>query len=385
MPRETAARTGPGGAPLAFRVEARDGDARAGSLVTRRGAVSTPAFMPVGTSGAVKGLFPDEVQAAGAGIVLANTYHLHVRPGEETVAALGGLHAFSGWDGPMLTDSGGYQVYSLARLRTIDDGGVTFRDHVEGTARRLTPESSIAIQERLGADVMMALDDCTPAPLERDAAREAMERTAAWLPRNLAARRDPGAALFGIVQGGAFDDLRDESLARTLEHEFDGVALGGVSVGEGRDAIRHVVARSGPRFPADRPRYLMGMGRPEDIVHAVAAGFDMFDCVLPTRHGRTAQLFTWDGVLNMKNAAHREDGRPVDETCPCPACGRFSRGLLRHLYQAGDMLAPRAGTVHNLWFYFALVGRLRAAIAEGRFEAESASILERLGRGRAPA
>ncbi|MBP7146149.1 MAG: tRNA guanosine(34) transglycosylase Tgt [Acidobacteria bacterium] len=356
-------------AALAFEVTATDGTARAGVLRTRRGAVATPAFMPVGTAGSVKGLLPDEVRALGAEIILANTYHLHVRPGEELVSRLGGLHRFCGWSGPILTDSGGYQVFSLARRRTIDDDGVTFLDHVEGLPRRLTPETSIAIQERLGSDIMMALDDCTGAPGERGAAERAMRRTADWLPRNLAARRDPGAALFGIVQGGLFDDLREESLARTSAMQFDGIALGGVSVGESGEEVARIVATFGPRLPVGRPRYLMGMGRPEDLVAAVGAGFDMFDCVLPTRHGRTAQLFTSGGPLNMRNARHRDDPRPPDPRCGCVVCATFSRAYLRHLYCSGEMLGPRAGTIHNLFYYLGLMREMRTAIAEGRFPA----------------
>ncbi|MCU0223205.1 MAG: tRNA guanosine(34) transglycosylase Tgt [Acidobacteria bacterium] len=369
-------------AAVTLTIHATDGAARTGTLATRRGPVATPAFMPVGTAGSVKGLMPGEVRELGAEIVLANTYHLHVRPGEALVRQLGGLHAFSGWEGPILTDSGGYQVFSLARRRTIDDDGVTFLDHVEGSPRRLTPESSIAIQQALGSDVMMALDDCTGAPGEREAAARAMERTRRWLARNLAARTDPGAALFGIVQGGTFDDLREESLAATAAEGFDGVALGGVSVGEGRAEVRRIVATFGPRLPAGRPRYLMGMGRPEDLVEAVASGFDMFDCVLPTRHGRTAQLFTSRGLVNVRNARYRDEAGPADPECGCPVCRRFSLAYLRHLYTAGEMLGPRAGTVHNLWFYLDLMRRMREAIAAGSFAAFRAAVLARLDEGR---
>jgi len=364
---------------LSLVIRATDGFARSGTLATRRGPVATPAFMPVGTAGSVKGMMPGEVRELGAEIVLANTYHLHVRPGEALVRRLGGLHVFSGWDGPILTDSGGYQVFSLARRRTIDDDGVTFLDHVECSPRRLTPESSIAIQEALGSDIMMALDDCTGAPESRDEAARSMERTRRWLPRNRAARTDPGAALFGIVQGGIFDDLREESLAATAAEEFDGIALGGVSVGEGRSEVRRIVASFGPRLPADRPRYLMGMGRPEDLVEAVAAGFDLFDCVLPTRHGRTAQLFTARGLINVRNARYRDEATPPDPDCRCPVCQRFSLAYLRHLYTAGEMLGPRAGTVHNLWFYLDLMRRMREAIAAGGFDGFRAAFLARLG------
>ena len=368
-------------APIRLDVEARDGHARAGRLVTRRGVVETPVFMPVGTQGAVKGLLPDELHELGARIVLANTYHLHVRPGELLIRDLGGLHLFSGWAGPILTDSGGYQVYSLAKLRKLDESGVTFRDHVEGTERRLTPARSIEIQEDLGADIMMALDDCTGEPWDRDAAAAAMERTLSWLPRHGAARRDGSAALFGIVQGGVFEDLRAHSLERTVEQGLDGYALGGVSVGESRDDMKQVVESFGPRLPDDRPRYLMGMGRPSDLLDGVAAGFDMFDCVLPTRHGRTAQLFSSRGVVNIRNARHRADGRPVDEDCGCPVCRRLSRAYLRHLYLSGDMLGPRAGTIHNLWHYFTLMRRIREAILSGSFASFRRGVLAGLRAG----
>jgi len=369
------------GRPIAFEVLARDGEARRGRLTTRRGVVETPVFMPVGTCGSVKGTTPDELRAMGAGIVLANTYHLHVRPGEELVRKMGGVSRFAAWNGPVLTDSGGYQVFSLAARRTLDDDGATFQDHIEGTRRRLTPESSIAIQEALGAEIMMALDDCTGAPTERAAAERALDRTLRWLPRNLAARRDETAALFGIVQGGVFDDLRRRSLDETAALPCDGVALGGVSVGEGRDEVRRIVAEFGPRLPAERPRYLMGMGRPEDIVEAVAAGFDMFDCVLPTRHGRTAQLFTARGPLNMRNARFREDERPPDADCRCPVCAQFSRAYLRHLYTTGEMLGPRLGTLHNLWFYMELVRAMRGAIEAGTFETFRRDFHARLAEG----
>jgi queuine tRNA-ribosyltransferase len=323
--------------------------------------------MPVGTAASVKGLLPEEVRALGAEMVLANTYHLHVRPGEEVVRALGGLHAFSGWTGPVLTDSGGYQIFSMAELRTIDDEGVTFRDHKDGTTRRLTPELSIEIQQALGSDVMMALDDCTGHPTDPAAAAEALRRTTAWLDRNLRARRPAGAALFGIVQGGVFDDLREEGLAEVAARPFDGIALGGVSVGEAREEIRRVVATWGPRLPAERPRYLMGIGHPEDLVEAIAAGFDMFDCVVPTRHGRNAQLFTARGRLNMRNARFKSDPLPPDPGCPCPVCTRFSSAYLRHLYVANEMLAGRLGTVHNLHVTLSLMRRVREAIGAGRF------------------
>jgi queuine tRNA-ribosyltransferase len=330
--------------------------------------------MPVGTAGSVKGVLPWQLVELGADMVLANTYHLHLRPGEEVVRELGGIHGFTGWRGPVLTDSGGYQVFSHGERRTLDEDGVTFRDHLEGRARRLTPESAIRIQETLGADVMMPLDDCTGHPTEREPAAAAMERTLRWLPRNLKARTDASAAVFGIVQGGAFDDLRERSLAETVACDMDGYALGGVSVGEGREEIHRVVSHFGPVLPWDRPRYLMGVGLPEDILHAVCAGFDMFDCVVPTRHARNAQLFTSAGRINMRNARFRTDGDPVDPACGCPVCRTFSRGYLRHLYVAGEVLASVAGTLHNLWFYLDMMRRVREAIAAGRLGALAAEL-----------
>ncbi|MFN7965766.1 MAG: tRNA guanosine(34) transglycosylase Tgt [Acidobacteriota bacterium] len=366
---------------LQFELQATDGHARAGRLTTRRGIIQTPVFMPVGTAGTVKGMLPDETRALGASIVLANTYHLHVRPGEALVRELGGLHRFSGWSGPILTDSGGYQVFSLAARRKLDEDGVTFLDHVEGSRRRLTPEISIGIQEALGSDIMMALDDCTAEPESHDAAEDAMLRTLRWLPRNVAARSDASAALFGIVQGGVFEDLRERSLEATCAQPLDGIALGGVSVGESEENIRRVVEVWGPRLPSDRPRYLMGMGRPEDLVRAVGAGLDMFDCVLPTRHGRTAQLFTSRGTLNLRNARFRHDPRPPDPECGCTICQNFSRAYLRHLYTMGEMLGARAGTIHNLWFYLDLMRKLREAITSGTFAPFRAQFLARLAEG----
>ncbi len=366
---------------MEFTVEAQDGQARAGRLLTRRGAVATPAFMPVGTAGSVKGMLPQELRALGTDIILANTYHLHVRPGEDLIRRFGGVARFCGWDGPVLTDSGGYQVFSLAARRTIDDDGVVFQDHIEGARRRLTPEKSIEIQEALAADLMMPLDDCTGAPTDRDAAAAAMARTLRWLPRSLEARRDPGAALFGIVQGGIFEDLRQACLEAASATDCDGLALGGVSVGEGQEDVERIVARFGPRFPASRPRYLMGVGRPQDLVEAVAAGWDLFDCVLPTRHGRTAQLFTSRGVINMRNARHRDDPRPPDPQCDCLVCRTFSRAYLRHLYMSAELLAPRAGTLHNLHFYLKLMSDMRAAIAGGAFDEFRAGFHQRLAEG----
>lgn len=352
---------------LGFELLSREGAARRGRMRTRRGTVETPAFMPVGTGGSVKGLLPEEVRGLGASIVLANTYHLHLRPGERVVRRLGGLHAFSGWEGPILTDSGGYQVFSMASLRRIDEEGVSFRSHVDGSARRLTPASSVAIQETLGSDLMMAFDDCAADPRDRALVEGAVERTARWAEASLAARREESAALLGIVQGGTFEDLRRRSLEQITSLPFDAFAIGGVSVGEGTEEIRRVVALQAPHLPAGRPRYLMGVGTPEDLVESVAQGVDLFDCVMPTRHARTGQLFVRGGRLNIKNARFREDAGPIDESCACPVCARFSRGYLRHLFLTGEILGPRLNTIHNLYHYLELMARMRTAIEEGRF------------------
>jgi queuine tRNA-ribosyltransferase len=325
--------------------------------------------MPVGTAGSIKGLLPEEVRALGAELILANTYHLHLRPGEEVVRRLGGLHRFMGWEGPILTDSGGYQVFSMASIRSIDGDGVSFRSHLDGSTRRLTPAYAVEIQESLGSDLMMALDDCATHPRDRTLVEEAVDRTARWAERCLAARRDETAALLGIVQGGAFEDLRARSRKQITALPFDGFAIGGVSVGEGTADIRRVVASVTPELPVDRPRYLMGVGTPEDLIESVAAGVDLFDCVIPTRHARTGQLFTRGGRLNIKNARHRDDPAPLDSSCGCPVCGRFSRAYLRHLFTAGEILGPRLNAIHNLYHYLDLMARARRALEDGRFEA----------------
>jgi queuine tRNA-ribosyltransferase len=368
---------------LAFERLATEGEARRGRMETRRGPVDTPAFMPVGTGGSVKGLLPEEVRDLGASLVLANTYHLHLRPGEEVVRRLGGLHAFTGWEGPILTDSGGYQVFSMASLRTIDDEGVSFRSHVDGSARRLTPESSVSIQEALGSDLMMAFDECASDPRDRALVERAVERTARWAERSLAARGEKGVALLGIVQGGTFDDLRLRSLEQITSLPFDAFAIGGVSVGEGTEEIRRVVALQGPGLPADRPRYLMGVGTPDDLVECVARGVDLFDCVMPTRHARTGQLFVRGGRLNIKNARYREDPEPIDGSCSCPVCRRFSRGYLRHLFVTGEILGPRLNTIHNLYHYLDLMARMRHALEEGSFAAFLAGHRVERGAGEA--
>jgi len=373
---------GPGG-PFAFRVLARDPGtaARRGALTTPHGTVETPAFMPVGTAGAVKAMTPEEVEALGFEMILANTYHLALRPGEETVGRLGGLHRFMNWRHAILTDSGGFQVLSLADRRRITDDGVEFRSHLDGSLLMMTPERSMAIQERLGSDIAMAFDDCPPLPSERARIEAAVERTWRWAERCRAAFPRDGRALFGIVQGGDDEALRRRSAAAIASLPFDGMAIGGVSVGESVEISRSVVAMTAPLLPADRPRYLMGMGTPADLVEMVALGIDMFDCVLPTRNARNGCLFTATGRLQIKRAEFKDDPRPIDETCGCGACRSYSRAYLRHLYVAGEILALRLNTLHNLHHYAALMRSIREAIAAGRYATYRSEVLGRLRDG----
>ena len=352
---------------LGFTVEATDGNARLGRLETAHGTVRTPAFMPVGTQAAVKGLTVDTVRASGAEIVLSNTYHLMIRPGAERIARLGGLHRFMNWPGPILTDSGGFQVMSLAKLRTVQEDGVVFRAHTDGSRHHLTPAGAVAIQHALGSDITMVLDECTPYPASEDEAAEAMRRSMRWaafckeafVPR-------PGHGIFGIVQGGVFSDLRAESAAALVEIGFDGYAVGGLAVGEGQSRMLAVLDGLEGALPTERPRYLMGVGTPDDIVQAVRRGIDLFDCVLPTRSGRTARAYTAKGTLNMRNARHAEDPAPVDADCACPTCADYGRAYLHHLFRTGEMLGPILLSQHNLYFYQRLMADLRAAIADGR-------------------
>jgi len=363
---------------LAFEILARDGAARTGRLGTAHGWVETPAFMPVGTAATVKAMTPDGVRATGARIVLGNTYHLMLRPGAERIAALGGLHRFMNWPHAILTDSGGFQVMSLAALRKIGEEGVSFRSHLDGSAHLLTPERSVEIQHLLGADITMAFDECTPFPATREAVEASMELSMRWALRSRAAfTARPGHGIFGIVQGGVHGDLRLRSAARLVEIGFDGYAIGGLAIGEGQATTFAMVEASVPGLPADRPRYLMGVGKPGDIVGAVRRGVDLFDCVLPTRSGRTGQAFTRAGTLNLRNARHADDTAPLDPLCRCPACTGFSRAYLHHLTKAREILASMLLTTHNLTYYADLMADLRAAIAEGRLDrfvlAESAS------------
>ncbi|MFM7249067.1 MAG: tRNA guanosine(34) transglycosylase Tgt [Planctomycetaceae bacterium] len=353
--------------------EAASDGARAGTLVTPHGRVPTPLFMPVATAATVKGVDIGRVAGTGAGMVLANAYHLHLRPGEAVVEAAGGVAAFMGWNGPTLTDSGGFQVFSLARQVKVTEAGATFRSHIDGAPVELTPEASIAIQERIGADVAMQLDHVIALPAPRAAVEEAMRRSLRWAERCRAAHRRADQALFGIVQGGLDADLREESARRLGAMGFPGYAVGGLSVGEGPEAMLATLRATVPHLPADRPRYLMGVGRPVDLVGAIGAGVDMFDCVLPTRCGRNSLVFTFRGPVRLRNACHALDRRPLEEDCPCPAC-RHGRDYLRHLFLAGEMLGPVLASIHNLTFYQRLLARLREAIVAGRFAAEARAI-----------
>ena len=346
---------------------ARDGAARAGVLHTAHGAVATPVFMPVGTAGTVKAMTADAVRATGAGIVLGNTYHLMLRPGAARVEALGGLHRFMDWSGPILTDSGGFQIMSLGALRTLDADGVTFRSHLDGSRHRLTPEIAVGIQHQLDATITMVLDECTPFPATRDQARISMDLSMRWAARSRDAftARD-GYALFGIVQGGVYPELRTESAAALRAIGFDGYAIGGLAVGEGQASMFETLEAVVPALPASHPRYLMGVGTPDDLLGAVARGVDMFDCVMPTRAGRTGRAYTSLGVLNMRNACHAPDPGPIDPACACPACARHSRAYMHHLFRAGEMLGPMLLTWHNLTYYQDLMRGMRVAIGERR-------------------
>ena len=361
---------------LSLEVEARcpHSHARACRLTTPRGTVRTPFFMPVGTRGTVKGLDPRTLAELGSQVVLANTYHLHLRPGEDVVRELGGLHRFMAWDGPILTDSGGYQVFSLGHIAQVDDAGVRFKSIVDGSMVELSPERATDVQLALGADWIMAFDQCPATPLDRGPVEEATARTHRWLDRCVARWRERGAAetgslLFGIVQGGAFEELRHASVEHALSHDLPGYAVGGVSVGEHRDAMRTAVEASAPRLPEDRPRYLMGVGMPLDMVDAVMCGIDMFDCVTPTRHGRTHQAFTTRGRINVRNRRWQRDPEPLDPECGCPTCARFSRGYLRHLCTTGEMLGPILLTAHNLWLFHRLLADVRVAVEAGTLPA----------------
>jgi queuine tRNA-ribosyltransferase len=365
-----------------FTVHATDGRARTGTLVMRRGEIRTPAFMPVGTAATVKAMKPVDVRASGADIILGNTYHLMLRPGAERVARLGGLHAFMGWARPILTDSGGYQVMSLSDLTKVTEEGVAFKSHLDGSRHMLSPERSMEIQRLLGSDIVMAFDQLVPTTASRDEQAAAMERSMRWARRSREGFDSGGehaeqAALFGIQQGALDEDLRRQSAEALQAIGFDGYAVGGLAVGEGQEAMLRCLDFAPGQLPADRPRYLMGVGKPDDIVGAVERGIDMFDCVLPTRSGRTGQAFTSRGPINIRNARHGEDQGPLDPDCACPVCGTWSRAYLHHLVRAGEILGAMLMTEHNLYFYQTLMAGLRAAIAEQRLPAFAAAFRAR--------
>ncbi|HEX9822218.1 MAG TPA: tRNA guanosine(34) transglycosylase Tgt [Methylomirabilota bacterium] len=364
---------------MRFDLLATDGVARRARLTTPHGTVDTPAFMPVGTRGSVKSLSPDDVREAGAQIILGNTFHLLVRPGPELIRELGGLHRFMGWDGPILTDSGGFQVFSLAKLRKLTEEGVEFRAPADGSTHRLTPERAIEVQHALGADVIHPLDECLAYPATRADTERSLALTLRWAGRSLAAHRAAGgpAALFGIVQGGSYLDLRARAVAETVALGFDGYAIGGMAVGEPKPLMRDLTEATAAALPADRPRYLMGVGKPEDLVEAVARGVDMFDCVLPTRNARNGQAFTPDGPVTLKQARWTRDPAPLQDDCPCYGCRRFSRAYLRHLFMAEELLVYRLLSLHNLHFFLGLMAALRAAIAAGGFEPFRARFFDR--------
>ena len=362
-----------------FELDCRDGKARRGRLRFPRGVVETPAFMPVGTYGTVKAMLPQDVAAIGAQIILGNTFHLMLRPGTEVIKAHGDLHDFMQWQGPILTDSGGFQVFSLGDMRKITEEGVTFQSPIDGDKVFMGPETSIDVQRALGSDVVMIFDECTPYPATREQARNSMELSLRWAARSKAAHGDSPAALFGIVQGGMYEDLRRESLAGLEAMGFDGYAIGGLSVGEPKDDMIRVLDAVGDALPGNKPRYLMGVGKPGDIIEAVRRGIDMFDCVMPTRNARNGYLFTSTGVVKIRNAVHRQDTGPLDEDCDCHTCTHFSRAYLHHLDRCNEILGAQLNTLHNLRFYQRLMSDIRSAVAEGRFDQYARDLYARYG------
>ena len=375
-----------------FQLIKTEGKARRGVFTCPHGTVQTPVFMNVGTQGAIKGAVSAlDLKEIGCQVELSNTYHLHLRPGDETVRAMGGLHRFMGWDGPMLTDSGGFQVFSLAGLRTITEEGVTFASHIDGRRIFMGPEESMRIQSNLGSDIAMAFDECVENPAQYDYAKASCERTLRWLARCRAEHDrlnalpgcvNPGQMLFGINQGATYEDLRVWHMRETARIPCDGYAIGGLAVGEPTEVMYRIIEAVEPHMPADKPRYLMGVGTPSNIVEAVARGVDFFDCVMPARNARHAKLFTWKGWLNLKNECYKLDGRPIDPACQCPACRHFSRAYLRHLFVAGEMLAMRLAVLHNLYFYNELLRRIRDALDAGDFARFRAECSPRLGQRR---
>jgi queuine tRNA-ribosyltransferase len=356
---------------MAFRFEIQKRDnvsrARIGRIDTNHGSFSTPAFLPVGTQGTVKALTPEDLSEIGVEAILGNTYHLYLRPGHEVIGRLGGLHKFMHWEKPILTDSGGYQIFSLGDLRKISEEGATFRSHLDGSVHFLTPEKAVEIQTILGSDIAMVLDECVPYPSPYEYVKASTSLTTRWAKRCLEAAQEGGPALFGIAQGGRYRDLREESARDLVELGFQGYAIGGLSVGEPKTVMMEVLEWTTPMLPEESPRYLMGVGTPEDILDAVWLGIDLFDCVLPTRNGRNGMLFTSSGKISIKQAQYAEDNRPVDESCLCYTCRHYSRAYLRHLYQANEILSSRLNTIHNLYFYMILMARIKEAILEGTF------------------
>ncbi|WP_420584086.1 tRNA guanosine(34) transglycosylase Tgt [Ruegeria sp.] len=367
---------------FSFELKATDGKARTGVIHTPRGEVRTPAFMPVGTAATVKAMMPESVRATGADILLGNTYHLMLRPTAERIDRLGGLHKFMNWDRPILTDSGGFQVMSLAGLRKLTEKGVTFKSHVDGSKHELTPERSMEIQRLLGSDIVMCFDECPALPADRDRIAESMRLSMRWAERSREAFGDrPGHALFGIMQGGLEQDLREESAEALKQIGFEGYAVGGLAVGEGQEAMFGCLDYAPEFLPVDKPRYLMGVGKPDDIVGAVARGIDMMDCVLPSRSGRTGQVFTRHGVVNIKNARHADDPRPLDENCTCPACSNYSRAYLHHVFRSNEMISGMLLTWHNLHYFQEIMQGMRDAIAAGTFEAWQADFHAKRAQG----
>jgi len=365
-----------------FEISGADGAARTGAIRTPRGDIRTPAFMPVGTAGSVKAMMPENVRETGADIILGNTYHLMLRPGAERVARLGGLHSFCGWERPILTDSGGFQVMSLSKLRKITEEGVRFQSHIDGASEFLSPERAMEIQRLLGSDIQMVLDECPAYGADEKTIETSMEMSMRWAGRSKAAfGEQPGRACFGIVQGGTFAGLRERSAAALKEIGFDGYAVGGLAVGESQAQMFDTLELAVPHLPSDKPHYLMGVGKPGDIVGAVERGIDMFDCVLPTRSGRNGQAFTWNGPLNLRNARHTDDAAPLDAQCRCPACRKFSRAYLHHAVKAGEIIASMLLTWHNLTFYQDLMASLRAAVADRRLAAFASAFAQKYDAG----
>ncbi len=352
---------------MQFKLSHQSGAARRGQLSLAHGVVETPAFMPVGTYGAVKSLSPNEIRDIGAHIILGNTFHLWLRPGLEVIQQFGGLHQFIAWDGPILTDSGGFQVWSLGALRKISEQGVQFRSPINGDSCFLTPEESMRIQRVLNSDIVMIFDECTPYPASQQQAADSMQLSLRWAKRSKQAHQGNPNALFGILQGGMYEQLRDDSLAGLMDIGFDGYAIGGLSVGEPKDDMLRILAHSAPKLPQDKPRYLMGVGTPEDLLDAVSYGVDMFDCVMPTRNARNGWLFTRHGDIKLKNARYRQDQRPIDSECSCYTCQHFSRAYLHHLFRVGEMLGSRLNTIHNLHYYQQLMAGMRQAIEQDQF------------------